>query len=226
MIKNQLEEKHTCYISLFELKRIFEDTGLEEFKVFLEQICSNTFEYKISIEDKNVSFYYKSDKVPKNYLVEINGYSLRRTKIDDLGFICQVEKKHSSDLIEEWRRDDHAEHIESEDSYHFIIEKDGVNSGFIIFANYNKGNDSLEFKRIMVDDPRSGNGKEGLLLACNYFKNTKDLHRVWIDIHINNKPLKYFFETIGFVEEGLLRDVVKTDGEYFSLYRLSKIIKE
>jgi RimJ/RimL family protein N-acetyltransferase len=46
-------------------------------------------------------------------------------------------------------------------------------------------------------------------------------HRVWLDVKVGNERARRAYASVGFVDEGVLRDALRADGGYESLAVMS-----
>jgi RimJ/RimL family protein N-acetyltransferase len=61
---------------------------------------------------------------------------------------------------------------------------------------------------------RKGYGTETMGLVLDYAFGTLNLHRVWLNVHDFNSRARKAYRSLGFVEEGRLRESSYCDGEY------------
>lgn len=59
-----------------------------------------------------------------------------------------------------------------------------------------------------------GYGPEAMALMLDYAFRTLNLHRVWLSVHAFNERAKKAYRSLGFVEEGRLRESYFWDGRY------------
>jgi diamine N-acetyltransferase len=51
-------------------------------------------------------------------------------------------------------------------------------------------------------------------------------HRLWLDVFDDNQRARYFYKSVGFKEEGVLRDAVRRGDRYDSLVIMSILAGE
>ena len=146
----------------------------------------------------------------------------------DLDFVLSVEQDPLNlPFITPWERTQHEGAIRFPDSRHFIVEA-GVayeSAGFVILQGCRNPNRSLELKRIVLRPQLQGHGV-GLhcirLLAQMAFRDF-GAHRFWLDVKGLNLRAQALYASEGFLEEGRLRESVRTDAGYDSLIVMSML---
>ncbi len=89
--------------------------------------------------------------------------------------------------------------------------------GYMILKGVHHKFQNLEIMRIAVSDKQKGYGKEAMSLAKQVAFGQMKVHRLWLDVHEDNRPAQRLYESLGFRYEGTLRDVVKFDDQYASM---------
>jgi RimJ/RimL family protein N-acetyltransferase len=59
-----------------------------------------------------------------------------------------------------------------------------------------------------------GYGREALGLLVDYAFLHRNAHKVWLEVHANNERAIRSYRSVGFIEEGRIRDNVWLDGKY------------
>ena len=84
----------------------------------------------------------------------------------------------------------------------------------------------IEFTHVIVDKKGQGYGREALNLLLKWTFEVKNYHRVWIDCKEYNSVALHLYESSGFVREGVLREIILTDGVYENLIVLGMLARE
>ena len=154
---------------------------------------------------------------------------LRPTLLDDQDFVISVENDPlNRPFITPWERTQHEAAVRFPDFRHFIIEA-GESSqpvGFVILVGCRNPHRSVELKRMVVQAKGQGLGRACLRLLKKVAFHDLKAHRFWLDVRVHNTRAKALYETEGFVEEGRLRESVRTDGGYESLVVMSMLEDE
>jgi RimJ/RimL family protein N-acetyltransferase len=59
-----------------------------------------------------------------------------------------------------------------------------------------------------------GYGREALALLLDYAFLHRNAHKVWLEVHANNERAIRSYRSVGFIQEGRIRDNVWLDGKY------------
>ena len=155
-------------------------------------------------------------------ILENNKIKLELTRLDNIAKIIQVESENS-DFIGQYDFDRHRAVIDSEDEVHFSIFDKTNNTliGHVILAGLQNENGSIELRRIVISKKGKGFGKESINLIKKYcFENLK-AHRIWLDVLNDNTRAIGLYKSQGFKNDGLLRECIKQNEKYCSLFIMS-----
>jgi len=156
---------------------------------------------------------------------------LRPTMLSDLDFVICVEQEQANrPFITPWARTQHEGAIRFPDFRHFIVEAgagtDAV--GFVILQGCRNPHGSVELKRIVLGTEGQGKGLGRACVRLLVKMAFRDLHahRFWLDVKSLNTRALALYRSEGFVEEGCLRESVRTDDGYDSLIVMSMLETE
>ncbi len=156
---------------------------------------------------------------------------LRPTMLSDLDFVISVEQDAANrPFITPWERTQHEGAIRFPDFRHFIVEAgdDYASAGFVILQGCRNPHRSVELKRMVLKPAMQGRhiGRTCLrLLAAMAFRDLGG-HRFWLDVKARNLRAQALYASEGFVEEGRLRESVRTDDGYDALVVMSMLDRE
>ena len=156
---------------------------------------------------------------------------LRPTMTSDLDFVISVEQDTANrPFITPWERIQHEGAIRFPDSRHFIVEAGAgyPSAGFVILQGCRNPHRSIELKRMVLlpSVQGAGIGRTCLrLLAAMAFRDL-GAHRFWLDVKGRNLRAQALYRSEGFVEEGRLRESVRTDDGFDSLIVMSMLEDE
>ena len=146
----------------------------------------------------------------------------------DLDFVISVEQDTANrPFITPWERTQHEGAIRFPDSRHFTVEA-GVgypSAGFVILQGCRNPHRSIELKRMVLlpSVQGAGIGRTCIrLLAAMAFRDL-GAHRFWLDVKGRNLRAQALYLSEGFVEEGRLRESVRTDDGFDSLIVMSML---
>jgi len=149
----------------------------------------------------------------------------------DLDFVLSIEQDPLNlPFITPWERTQHEGAIRFPDSRHFIIEAGEAyaSAGFVILQGCRNPNRSLELKRMVLSPDQQGRGvgRQCLRLLAQMAFRDLGAHRFWLDVKGRNLRAQSLYRSEGFVEEGRLRESVRTDAGYDSLIVMSMLESE
>ena len=114
------------------------------------------------------------------------------------------------------------------DSRHFIVEAGAgwPSAGFVILQGCRNPHRSIELKRIVLVRKGEGIGRACLRLLAQMAFRDLGAHRFWLDVKALNLRGQALYRSEGFVEEGRLRESVRTGDGYDSLIVISMLETE
>jgi diamine N-acetyltransferase len=146
--------------------------------------------------------------------------------LSDLDFVISVEQDPANrPFITPWDRTQHEGAIRFPDFRHFIVEAGTgyASAGFVILQGCRNPHRSIELKRIVLTPSlhRQGIGRSAIRLLAQMAFRDLGAHRFWLDVKARNLRAQALYRSEGFVEEGRLRESVRTDDGYDSLVVMS-----
>jgi diamine N-acetyltransferase len=139
---------------------------------------------------------------------------LRPTREDDLDYVVAAQRDpDNAPYLLDSPRAEHLGWLRDPLHRHVIAESAGRPVGFALLRLH-PGDRAVELRRIAVTEKRRGYGRAMLGIVARQAFEQYAAHRLWLDVMPHNKRALSLYRRAGFVEEGLLRDVV-FDGERF-----------
>ncbi|HEY2926230.1 GNAT family N-acetyltransferase [Piscinibacter sp.] len=154
---------------------------------------------------------------------------LRPTMLSDLDYVISVEQDaENRPFITPWERIQHEGAVRFPDFRHFIIEAGAqyASAGFVILQGCRNPHRSVELKRLVLQPKGRGLGRACVRLLTQMAFRDLGAHRFWLDVKALNTRALALYRSEGFVEEGRLRESVKTDEGYDSLIVMSMLESE
>lgn len=156
---------------------------------------------------------------------------LRPTMLSDLDFVISVEQDTANrPFITPWERTQHEGAVRFPDFRHFIVETgpEYERAGFVILQGCRNPHHSVELKRIVLlpEDQGHGLGRACVRLLAQMAFRDLGAHRFWLDVKSKNERALALYRSEGFVEEGRLRDSVRSGEGYDSLIVMSLLEPE
>ncbi len=153
--------------------------------------------------------------------------NLRRALPQDLPYILQLEQKFRNlGLLGGDEIDTHERQMSDPDCAYWIVETEDGAAGFVILRGLQSKNKCVELKRIAIAEPGRGLGRRVLSEIIKMAFSELDAHRLWLDVFEHNVRARHVYRSMGFVEEGTLRECVKWQELYRSLVVMSILAEE
>ena len=154
---------------------------------------------------------------------------LRPTMLSDLDFVISVEQDAANlPFITPWERTQHEGAVRFPDFRHFIVEAgpDYERAGFVILQGCRNPHRSVELKRIVLQPKGQGLGRACVRLLAQMAFRDLGAHRFWLDVKSKNQRAQALYRSEGFVEEGRLRESVRSGDGWDSLIVMSLLEHE
>lgn len=156
-------------------------------------------------------------------------WQLRRAAEADLDWLVaqELRPEHAA-FIGHWPRDQHLRNLHDPDKYYAIAEaENGDLLAFAILAGLTKPARSIELLRVAVADADHGFGKPLLRKLIDLAFTELGANRLWLDVYDDNDRARHVYRTVGFQEEGVLREAtLRANGELGSLVVMSILARE
>ena len=152
---------------------------------------------------------------------------LRDATADDLDFIVVQENRPDfASFICHWGRARHEANLTDPDKLYWVVEEEGERLGYVILAGLACENDSIELVRILIAAPDGGLGRRVLTIVMERVFEGLGAHRLWLDVFPDNARARHVYRSMGFAEEGTLRDALRFGDGYASLVIMSMLAPE
>lgn len=155
-------------------------------------------------------------------MFETDKIKIELTITENLPSIIQIEKDNS-DFIGQYDLDRHKKIISDDNECHYSIfnKLDDSLVGHIILAGLLEPDESIEFRRIVVSEKGFGFGREAIKLTKDLCFNHYKKNRLWLDVLTDNQRAINLYESEGFIKERLLRDCIKQNDKFKSIWIMS-----
>jgi diamine N-acetyltransferase len=145
--------------------------------------------------------------------------------------LSQEAREEFSSFILSWSRDKHLQNLQNPDQHYLVIKLDGdaateAIAGYAILSGLQSPHRSIELTRIVIAEPGKGLGKAALKLIQKRVFEEYQAHRLWLDVFEDNHRARRVYESVGFKQEGLLREAVRRGEFYDSLILMSMLEQE
>lgn len=114
---------------------------------------------------------------------------------------------------------------------HYMIIADGETEEYIGQADLRTSPDSSRQAclAIVIPDPANrgkGYGREAMELLLDFGFFRLNLHKIWLQVFLRNETAIHLYRTLGFHEDGILREDVYREGGYLDLMVMSLLQRE
>jgi len=157
----------------------------------------------------------------------LGSVSIRNTKEADLDFVLEAENaEENAPHVAQWAREQRIAAFHNEDILHVIIEESNKRVGYAIIAGLKEANRAVELRRIVIVEKGKGLGKSAIELIKKLAFEELKAHRLWLDVREYNSKARNLYKSLGFVEEGLIRECLLINGKFVSHYIMSILEQE
>ena len=153
---------------------------------------------------------------------------LRPATLDDLAAIVALERlAESARFVGQWSEERHRATMASADARYYVSAADsGEVHAYAILRGLSETSGSIELKRLVVHPPGQGLGRKILEELLGIAFEELRAHRLFLDVFADNARALHLYGSVGFVEEGLMREAALRDGQYCSLRLMSLLDRE
>ncbi|MGA3225322.1 MAG: GNAT family protein [Acidobacteriaceae bacterium] len=146
----------------------------------------------------------------------------------DIPQICALERRPEFRmLVGSWPEEQHLKMLADEGASYIVAEdQPGQIAGFAILQGILSEHRAVELKRIVIGAPNQGTGTKLLTEVAERAFGQYGVHRLYLDVFVNNDRARHVYETFGFRKEGIMRDAIYRDGAYYSLVLMSLLESE
>ena len=162
-------------------------------------------------------------------LIEGKRIRLRRANVNDLDYIMTLQHAPENlKFIVPFSKHYHREIINSDGSEKLDLIVEEIDTGQAVGYLMLRELDTTcaEYTHVVIEKKNCGYGREALKLLLKWTFKVKEYHRVWIDCKEYNSIALHLYESLGFVREGVLREIILTDGVYENLIVLGMLDRE
>ena len=167
----------------------------------------------------------KSDLV----IVQSEKVALCITRAEDLAWVVETEcDRANANFVYQWSQLQHLAALSDDNLRHYIVKdvKNDKKLGYVILDDVKSGSHSINLRRVVVCEKGHGIGRETIkLIKTIVFKQLR-AHRLWLDAFIDNHVAIALYASLGFTQEGILRESYLRDGKYTSQVIMSFLANE
>jgi len=167
--------------------------------------------------------------MPERMLIQGNNIAFRDTAENDLDRIIEMERNcENAPYIRQWPVEQHRSALADDNIAHLAVLSvdDGCIVGYVILIGLKNPDESIEFKRIVINDKGKGLGREAVRLIRKLAFERYNAHRLWLEVVEGNERAYNLYKSEGFIDEGIHRESLKHGGSFKSLLVMSMLKKE
>ena len=162
-------------------------------------------------------------------IIQSDRIIVRPTTENELESVIKMERApENTPFIRQWPIKQHKSAISDENMAHLVVENASNNKiiGYIILVGLENYDQSIELKRIVIEEKNKGFGKEALRLVKRIAFESLDAHRLWLEVMEHNHRAIRLYESEGFTPEGVHRESLKQGNCFISLNVMSILAHE
>lgn len=149
------------------------------------------------------------------------------TQGKDLDWVVSLENaEENRRFVCQWPKEKHLKAINDPDKRHFIFKCNEQYIGYAILQNMLNEHRTIDLYRIVIDQKGQGFGHKALQLIKEFAFNENQAHRLRLNVLDYNQKAYDFYLKDGFVQEGVLRECVLMDNQFYSLIVMSMLKSE
>jgi diamine N-acetyltransferase len=150
----------------------------------------------------------------------------RKTEAADLDYVLQAEHDpENSRYVFTWTRDRHLQALADPDVAHWIVHHQNP-VGYVMLGGLRAPHQAICLQRIVITAKGQGYGKAAIEQVKRFAFETHQAHRLWLDVKTHNDRARALYRSAGFIEEGILRECLKSGAGYESLVMMSMLKPE
>ena len=153
---------------------------------------------------------------------------LRLATPDDIPAIVTLERTPMArEFVGQWSEERHRATITGGDARYYVSETDwGEIQAYAILRGIQEDSRAIELKRIVVAVPERGLGRKILSELIRIAFLELGAHRFFLDVFEDNSRARHLYESVGFQQEGVMRDAARRDGHWCNLHLMSMLESE
>jgi diamine N-acetyltransferase len=157
-----------------------------------------------------------------------NSMLLRPAVAEDVPQIAAMERRVGvRDFVGQWSEQRHLQTLSSGDARYFVSEAaPGELQAYAILRGIGEASRSIELKRVVVAAPGRGLGRRILMELMRMAFEDFHAHRMFLDVYEDNARARHIYESLGFVQEGIMREAGERGGQFISLHLMSMLDRE
>lgn len=168
--------------------------------------------------------FQSGDRVDLHVVAEADLEAFTRARNDpDVRLPLGIDTPGNSDTVEEF----YEETVSEADSVWFSVGVDGDVVGAVTFPRVKRTPGVADLSYWILPEHREeGYGREAVSLLLEYGFEERRLHRVQADSYATNSASRGLLESLGFTEEGRMREAAFREGSHVDVVRYGLLAAE
>ena len=153
----------------------------------------------------------------------------RPTIKSDMEIVLKMERDDENrPYIRRWTSEQHINAVNDNNYAHLIIEtiEDKRIVGYIILVGLENPDESIEFKRLVINEKGFGFGRKAMQMMKKFAFDDLRAHRLWLEVIEDNERALRLYKSEGFILEGTHREAFKYKEKFYSLKVMSLLAEE
>jgi diamine N-acetyltransferase len=153
---------------------------------------------------------------------------LRHATAADIPALIALERLAESQMyVGQWSEQRHRTTLAGGDARYYVFESpDGTLAAYAILRGLAEDSGSIELKRVVVGLPGKGLGRRILTELLRIAFEELHAHRLFLDVYDDNLRAQHLYRSLGFKQEGVMRDAASRNGQWHSLFLMSLLAPE
>lgn len=160
-------------------------------------------------------------------VIEGDDIILYYTEAADLDKVMEIEKENSN-FVYVWSKERHIQAINDKNWLHGIIKSKKSNQiiGYLLLDGICSEHETIELTRIALNKKNGGFGRKTIILIKKLCFERYRCNRLWLDVFDHNSRAIHLYKSENFLQEGIMRECKKINGNYHSMRIMSILKKE
>lgn len=145
---------------------------------------------------------------------------------EDIASLCAIEAMYPQYITVQSAEAHHAALDDPNFAYLAAHDDSGQLTGYVILVNVLSPSHNVELRRIAIRNPSQKLGRPIFQEAVRLAFTQYNAHRLWLDVAEENTRAQALYRSVGFQQEGIMREAHLHDGRYHSLLLMSLLDRE
>ena len=147
---------------------------------------------------------------------------------DHIPAIMAIERTEGYEgWVGRWSAEEHRAEFDRAESRYLVVRDADRILGFAILQDLGNPSRCTMLRRVAVAEPGRGTGRALVRLVVDHVFDATPTHRLQLRVFVDNERALRAYAAVGFVAEGILRDIApRPDGSFRSMWLMSVLRTE